>query len=332
MSRGAAWALVSVALAALAAFGPPAAGQAPEEAFPSGVAIVAWHPFPDLDAQAGRGGDPFGIPAEPGAARDRMGAYYGAEWFPTVRFDGVRESSYAKDASLDDARGFERTYREHVTARLAEDSPLVLTLASDGRDPVRVTLRIVPKVDVDSARLAVRVALVEDGIAFSGGNGVDAHDHVARHAFAPSIVGPLAAGEPVELAWNVTRPDPARAYPDARWGEELDVVAFVQNEDASATGWLEGEVLQSATFRAGQAGPTVQASKSVLVEMYTATWCASCLYGDAALAAIARDFTVASADAEATRYWRPAGATELVVGACLTVGLAFALWPRKGGA
>lgn len=297
---------------------PPAGGQAGPEAprHEVGASLLAYHPWPDPS------GDPFGVEAAPNTTLDRMALVYDAYWFPTVRVDGVLEHAQAKGDEGGSADAFEAAYRRLLDERLAEDAPLVIALSGAlGATEGNATARFVPRVDVDSERVTLNLVVFEDDVRYKGENGVDVHRFTVR-AVLPVEVASLRAGAPVTVA---------RSFPlEASWvRDRLGVVAFAQNEDARSPNWAPLEVLQSATFLYGQDGPTVQARKAPLLEMYTATWCPPCVNGDAAFDRIARAYgTGAVAVEERATYYRAPSALQAGAAIGAAALLAVALWPR----
>lgn len=309
MHRGLAVLLVLLALAPSLAQAQPLAAR--NEV---GLSLLEYHPYPDDR-------DPLGVPASNTSEgpRDRMAAYYGATWFPTARVDGVLESANEPGGTVDDPLA---TYRGLVEDRAGRGSPA--TLVVDGRlgaeaAQVNVTLR--PRTDVASSRVVLRMVLFEDDVTYAGANGVRDHPFTVR---AVDAAGPV----PVEPG-QVTRS--IRRIPlDASWDRaNLGAVAFLQNEDDRQS--LEArEVLQSATYRFDQPGPTVQRSKAPLLELYTATWCEPCAPADAAVRTLARTHGAAPPGAADASYLVPADPTRLALGVLAGLVLAAATVPRGG--
>jgi thiol-disulfide isomerase/thioredoxin len=226
-------------------------------------------------------------------------------------------------------REFYDNYRDHIEARLAIDSPVVLTLGGHrDADTASVTAEIVAQREIGTARSTLRFVVIEDDVPFDGGNGVAVHRFVVRAILPPAPIGALEAGELVAVE---------RSFPlDPVWNtQRIGFVAYVENEDETSTLWAPREIIQSATFRFSQSGPTVQASRSVLLEMYTATWCPSCVYGDGAVDLLADEFGVPSALKAASewRYLRVPTLAQLGAGLAIGVVLALVAVPRfrEGG-
>ncbi len=276
-----------LATLALVAAVPPVA---PQQAGLNEVALsaIAYHPHPDPE------GDPFGFASAftPNATRDWMAAYYDGYWFPTVAFDGIDIAANLPDGT---DTGFLDAYRERLVKRLREDAPATISImgranASGGFLQVHVD----PQATIDGGRILLRTVLFEDDIEFTGKNGVETHRFTARHQF-PEREITLRAGEgigPVNLTFEI--PQTASGAPVWAPGR-LGAVAYLQTDVPPDAGGIRArEVLQSATYSFRQDGPTIQTSKAVLLEMYTATWCEACVFGDGALDLLASEYGIAS--------------------------------------
>ncbi|MBI2078743.1 MAG: hypothetical protein HYT80_10315, partial [Euryarchaeota archaeon] len=157
--------------------------------------------------------------------------------------------------------------------------------------------------------------------------GLDPIEFISRPWRYPLPALDLASGSSVRR--NVTF-DAARLADPSRAG----VVVYVQNVREDSATFKFKEVLQSATWRPGQSGPTHQVSKAVLLEMYSATWCAACVYGDAAADYLANEFGVLSGKVESGRfeYLRPGAPWLLGLGAVAAVAFTWvARGPRRAG-
>lgn len=316
-------AVLALLIVAAAAATAPAASAEDAPASTSRVSVLAYHPYPDPQAAAGLGGDPFGVPADRGVPRDRMVDYYDAYWFPTARFDGVLVHSYDPDEPARTVDEFEREYAERMEARLGEDAPVVIELngsVSADRGVARATFT--PTANVTSDRVVLRLVVFEDHVHYDGGNGVTDHRFMVREVLPPMETR-LRVGAPVvlERAFNVSDEwDPTR----------LGVVAFAQNEDPNALPWRAKEVLQSASHAFAQANATVQRERAVLLEMYTATWCASCIWGDGAMERIVETYGVDGHGVAGSEwaYFRPPAWGRVALAGAVAAALGVALWPR----
>jgi hypothetical protein len=255
------------------------------------LSVVGWHPFPDPSVP-GHEGDPFGFPA-PNATQDWMAAYYGAYYYPTARFDGVLAESNLADSN---PQNFFDTYQADVVSRLAVPSPIAITI-DGGLDGLEAngTLRLETETNLTAEHLVLRAAVVEDEVPFSGSNGVATHRMVARLQFPDRDVHWVANGSAWAFAvsyrfvvGNGTDGKPWRS-------DFLGVVAWVQNVGEAGTSRFEPrEVLQSATHFFRDKAPTVQTTRAVLLEMYSATWCTACVQGDGATDLLLQEYGTAA--------------------------------------
>lgn len=108
---------------------------------------------------------------------------------------------------------------------------------------------------------------------------------------------------------------------DPAWNHQRLGVVLIVSDPAT------GEVLNSATWLAGQAGPTVQTTKAVLVEHATATWCDPCAASDSAYDLLASQTGHPPPTSAGRSYWVEPGALAFIG---LAVGLAVGilLWRR----
>ncbi len=269
--------------------------------------VLAYHPQPDPE------GDPWGVgyADTPNGTIDYMAARYDSYLYPTAVFDGVR--------TIAGATNFQDTflaYETNFNTRRDVDAPLRLGLqAALVDDRVMAQAVATAKVDIESDNLSLRLVLFEDDIRFDGGNGVDLHRFTVR-AIGNTTSATLnqdqnvtfGAAFDLDPAWTVDR---------------LGVVAFVANEDAQSRAFQAREILQAATFLLTQDGPTIQASRGVLLEYYTATWCPTCVYGDGALDEMANAHGVTSTRVldRPFEYLRTADPAGLAVAAGIVVAV-----------
>lgn len=246
--------------------------------------VVAYHPFPETVAPAD-GGDPLGFPAINGTkgGLDWMAGYYGAYYYPTVRFDGVLEEANRADFS---SASYVDAYRAHVEARLASPAPVALEMNGSLGAPATLDVRIRTAANLSAQRLVLRVAIVEDEVEFAGANGVGLHRFVARQRFPDQPIAWETAPGGFGFAVRFT------FTPAAAWrAHGLGAVAWVQQE-GEGTRLAPREVAQSATFLYRQPEATVQVERAVLLEMYTATWCEACVFGDGAVETLLAEYGV----------------------------------------
>lgn len=176
--------------------------------------------------------------------------------------------------------------------RAMPDLPLTLEVTASGT-------AVVARVSLPNASAVV----VEDGLEHDGDSGVRVHRFVARAVMTRAEDGSLVA------SWN------------ASWSRDrLAVVAWLDGADG---------VAQSATWRAGQDGPTVQVAHAALVEHWTATWCAPCAPSDHALALLAAQNGLPLAGTDGAYAGKP---TPLLLAGLALGGAAGVLFVRRRGA
>lgn len=316
------WMLQWAALAAVLA-GPPALAthQGPADVNAHDLNVLVYHPMPDEQ------GDPWGIAAANVEGRnvDWMAGYYGAYFFPTAVFDGVEK---LESTPLVEGEGaFRETYNGYRAAlerRLRSDAPVSIRVeAVLAQSVLRTDVEVRALGILDEPGLVLRVVLFEDEVVYSGGNGIVNHRFVVR-SIAPATRLDLADG-----SQSVVHEVGVPSFVDA---ERLGLVAFVQNTNEASALFKPKEVVQSATWTTRQEGPTVQVARGVLLELYSATWCAACVYGDTAADTLADEFGIPGLRTSASgfEYLRPADPVR--VGAALALGAsgaAWAFWPRR---
>lgn len=283
--------------------------------------VLVYHPMPDEE------GDPWGIPAIQvnGSGVDWMAGYYGAYWFPTAVFDGV--DVIESTPTGEGAGAYQETYegyRATIERRITEETPIVITLEAqfvEGILSIRTTLT--PQGLPAVAGLVLRLVAYEDEVNFAGGNGITTHRFVVR-AVIPAQSVDLEQGEATYTA-QVRIP----SFVDS---ERLGVVAIVQNTDEDAAVFEPKEVVQSATWTIDQSGPTRQEARGVLLELYSATWCAACVYGDTSADALADEFGIqGSRGAEqGFEYLRPVNPFAVGAAILIAVGGWFVIIRRRG--
>lgn len=274
----------------------------PEDLNARSLNILAYHPYPDVQ------GDPFGVPygERNGTNVGFMEATYASYWFPTAVTDGTRLVEGATQF-LDTYNAYEADYK----ARLQHDSPF--RVAVDGMvmgDQASYSVNVQTKDKAPSRNLTLRIVLFEDEIPYDGGNGVKSHRFTVRQILKET---PITSAE---TAWDVEGAFMVEPDWDAA---RLGLVAAIVNGEPTAN--LEPrEVVQAASYRFDQQGPTIQYSKGVLLEVYTASWCAACIYGDAAIDELANAYGLPSSRLlnQEFAYLRPWDLT--AVGAAAAVG------------
>lgn len=330
MTVGRALFLLMLLTAPALAAAPPAAAQGavPEARNEVRLAVIEYHPFPDAD------GDPFGFWAVNDSfnvPRDWMRGYYGAASFPTARFDGVGLVANSPDSR---PQQFEDDYRREFDARAQQDSPFILNVSGSlNATHALMAVKVVNR-GAEPQGMVLRGALFTDDVPFDAPNQVLNHRFVARARFPDT---PLQVAVNTAVTHTLAIPLPMDRDGNPLPRSTMGVVFYVQHEGDSGR-FQAREVLQSAVyyFRQGQDNPTVQSQKAVLLELYTATWCEACLYGDEAVDRLAKQYGVASVHDRDTgwRYFRGAPAA-LTLTAALLVGLVAAAYviplARGGG-
>jgi hypothetical protein len=279
--------------------------------------LVVYHPYPDEN------GDTWGFPERTvnGTEVDWMAGTYGALLFPTAAFDGVHLIEQTlQGVGAGEYQVTHETYRRVIEERIARDAPATLRIdGSLGQDVLSATVEVVPDAPIQGSGLTLRVLLVEDDVAYDGGNGVLNHRFTVRSSKTESNLSLAAA-----LERNVTF-----LVPQSSDATRLGVVAILQNFDPASSVFKEKEVLQSATWMLRQTGPTIQNARGVLLELYSATWCTACIVGDAVTDDLANAYGVQSTRVTERAFeylrlgdaWRPVAA--------LAAGIGITLWLRR---
>jgi hypothetical protein len=284
--------------------------------------VLLFHPLDQVD--------PFGVPFEGG---DPFAARYASVAAQTGQFDYpvfVADGTRPIQALPDPSRPFQGTldaYEAAVSARQQGSSPIVLTLEAHragGQAALTVSVRpMAPIQESQGQTLRLRVALAEDPVHYQPpapvSNGVVDHRFTVR---AYRDLGPI----PLGAASNFTASLPL----DASWQvDHLLAAAWVQ-ADGTPGRFAPTEALQ-ATHAALDGQPVRQTAKGVLVEVYSATWCTPCLYGDLAVEQVAIRHAGAQELAKpAARYLEAAPHPVLAAFAAVLAAAAVALLPRGG--
>jgi len=131
--------------------------------------------------------------------------------------------------------------------------------------------------------------------------------------FSSSAAANLSATFPIDDGWQRS---------------ELSVAAWLQ-QDAPSPRFDAREVVQATHAPLG--GRQVQAVKGVLAEMLSATWCDPCLYGDAAIEAVAVERGIAQPGepAPSSRYLEFAARDGAAIAVAAAAGVALALAARR---
>lgn len=277
---------------------------------------LLFHPYPDPQ------GDPWGLPFTQGnQTGDWMSLRYGAYYFPTAVFDGL--TILERTPQGEGGGPFLETYANYRRAyedRVLQDTPVTIRIdAAVESQTVLANVTLTPHVDLASEPLFLHVVLFEDDVVYDGGNGVINHRFVARTLPATQ-----------EIPWRGLEPIPFDVeFPrDEAWDpRHIGFAAWIQNGPDASPRFEPKEVVQAAAWKAGQAGPTVQAQKAVLVELYSATWCEACPPGDAAVDELANSLGLSSARLAASgfKYLRPGDAWTLPLAAAVGILIAAGL-------
>lgn len=304
---------------------------APNISAQSGVGIVpiAYHPFPD-DA------DPLGVPYY--SVGDRQWDYFvGTYSFHDQERDGFDFPSLVVDGStlVEGTNGgtYESTleaYREAFDARTALEPPLTMVVNSTGTGQDR-TVAVTLDGPALSAEpdLALHWAIIEDDVYYKPppalSNGVFIHRFTLRES-SPYPHQTIAFGPGA-----LTRTFDLRL--DQTWDEgSLYLAVWVQNHAEESPRFDFGEVLQATLHPLAEDGQTVQERKGVLMEMFTATWCPACLFGDGALDTLASEngFVSTEYHEPSFRYLRGPQWTPLAVGGLVGVAIAAVVLRPEG--
>jgi thiol-disulfide isomerase/thioredoxin len=306
-----------LAVAFIVVAAAPGVAQPPEDA---GVPLVV------LTFHPNDGVDPLGFPAE-GSGADPFAVRYsplvagkGRFDFPYLVTDGVVPIEGIPDPSKPYLSALE-AYGQAVRLRATEQAPASLRLSSTvDAARLEVQLAVAPRIDLAGEDLHLRVAVVEDHVFYQPPPGLT--NGVTDHRFTVRAYADLGS---VEGAGNATH----RFTLDASWDRaRLSVAAWLQ-QDAPSPRFEAREVVQATQAALGQT--IQQASKGVLVEMFSATWCDPCLYGDRALEQLAVDHGIATPGTppHAWRYVQPQAAHLWPVAAAVAAGVGLVLLARR---
>jgi thiol-disulfide isomerase/thioredoxin len=306
---------------------PLASPQGEAQGGESRVVVLLHHPFDRID--------PFGIPvgdcprnsatcADTFTSRRGGLAQNGRFDFPTFVADGVEVVSALPDPGLPFASTL-GNYSAAVESRLRLGSPGTLSLRGHVQETeggqISVEVAFTPAADfADPQRpLHVLVAVLEDFIHYQPdariSNGVTEHRFTVR---ALRDAGPLAGNHSVRFA------------APASWDRANLIVAAWLEAPAAFGRYAPGEAVQAAWARADGAW-VHQAGKAVLVEVYSATWCAPCLYGDLAAEELAVQYGGAAKapPPRGAKYFEAPAEPVLAVALAAFTGLAAFAWTKR---
>jgi hypothetical protein len=294
---------------------------------PGATALAATSPVILIHHPADRV-DPFGVAV--GLSDTFASRYLGLEAqtgrfdFPVFVADGVTAIQQLPNAT----KPFDGTlaaYRGALQERAAHDAPVQLALLARGDgDHATATVAATPRGTVQDPQgqpVHLWLAVTEDAIHYQPpapvSNGVTDHRFTVRAL--------LDAGPVPLAAWNRTLSIPL----DGAWRhDQLTVAAWLQAGPVAGR-FEPNEVLQAVSAPLDGV-ERVQDGRGVLLEAYSATWCAPCLYGDLALERLAIQSGVAQPLAgTGTTYWQPPAQPVLVAGAALAAGAVGAVLARR---
>lgn len=239
--------VLRVALLALLLAALPAAAQTGLAG--GDVTLVVYHVHPDPRAGA-PDADPFSTSSAPGTHLFEGGS---GLRLPVTLVDGVLRADDAPENDPASAFAHYRELQRLAGQRRQVGAPLALTLHADVMDD-RVEIHARAEPAGDAVEGQVRFVLAKDPM--SDPRGGRAERFVARAESPPH-------------AWDEAGNATATISLPAGLGHEALVLVAIASDSAT------GEVLQSATWRAGEP-PITQTRRSILVEHGTATWCEPC--------------------------------------------------------
>jgi len=318
MSRATLLALAVLAVAA-SAVGPaaPAAAQSPSG---SQAVVLVHHPLDHVD--------PFGVAfggLDTFAARYQGFAADGTFAFPTFVADGVLGVPSLPDPNVP-YQSTLANYTSLVQRRLALQAPLTLRLqAAVAGDALRIEAAadpVAPLADPQRAgALHLWAAVAEDPVHYQADARVS--NGVTEHRFTVRALQDLGS---VDLSSGAATVRSASIPVGPGWARDRLLAAAWVAADGPFAHFASGEVLQAAWAHAGAPAVT-QSAKAVLVEVYSATWCGPCLYGDLAAESIAVQMGGAAPPASAsaaTRYLVGPDHPGLALGVALLAAVAVA--------
>ncbi len=291
--------------------------------------VLVHHPFDQWDPFGVLHGDGDSFSSRYRALADGTGSFP----FPTLVVDGV-DPVLALPQPAVPYLGTLENYTQSVQRRLAHETPLTLTVAADVVDgAVHATAIVAPISGASAASDAgatasphLWAAAVEDHIYYRAKDD-RVYNGISNHRFTVRAIQDLGT---VNATFGLAQTRAVSFRPANDWNLARMSVAFWVQADAAFGRFEPREVLQAASATLG-APAVVQTSKAVLIEMYSATWCAPCLYGDLAIEQVAIRYagaTNATAPTGPKYYQDPANPIPSL-GLALAAGLAVAVWTRR---
>jgi thiol-disulfide isomerase/thioredoxin len=305
--------LAALAIAGLLASAAPSAAQ-DDRAVP--LTVLIFHPDDGVDALgfSVNGTDPFAGRYAP------LVAGKGRFDFPFFVADGVLAIEAIPDPQKPYVSAL-ASYSQAVAQRAAEEPAAVLRLESVvAGGAVVAAVSVSPRADLAAEDLRLRLALVEDHVQYQPPTGLT--NGVTDHRFTVRAYADLGR---VAGPFNATH----TFHHDVQQGPGRFRVAAWLQQDAPSPRFDAREVVQATSAPVGDA--IAQASKGVLVEMLSATWCDPCLYGDRAVEQLAVDQGVAElTEARASlRYLDLRGRDVLAMAAAVVAGVLVVLLARR---
>lgn len=280
--------------------------------------VLTFHPVPDA-------ADPLGVDFLDG--RDAFATRYGnlAENgifpFPSVVVDGITPVLGLPNATrpyVDTLQAYEAAH----DARAALESPLTLRISADVGAVLSVVVNATPTAPLGPMR--AWLVVVEDHVAFrpppAVSNGVFDHRFTVRAVVAAGEHN-LDGAREIRHEW---------ALPSSWSRDRLYVAAWFEGVGSGLGRFEPGEVVQAALHKVGDPA-TTHAEKGVLLEMYSATWCDTCLYGDRAAADLAEAHPAAAYVEAAGRsgYLVAPQNPAVALAVAILASLAVAWWARR---
>ncbi len=290
-----------------------------------GIAVLVHHPYPDAS-------DPFGFEYLATGNDPYWHRYQHLDTdevpgfdFPHTVFDGI-----VPIEGIPEGEGPYVSTRDAYQAAFAQrsrlDAPIELSVGLFGGDANAWNVAWFADVqaDLSGEDLHVWVAVVEDPVHYEPppalSNGVFVHPFVVRGITQAGLLD----GAPQNVA--VQRPSGNGPEVDS---EHLRAVVWVQQGASDGLRFDAHEVVQAAMEVPGE-GQTLATEKVVLMEMYSATWCDTCLFGDRVAEELAVEHGVQRDLEEASAGYLRDGPWILALIGGLVAAVLVA-WPRLDG-
>lgn len=278
------------------------------------LTLLVHHPFPDES-------DPFGFPWEQGIG------YYRWQYgfldtdkngfdFPHMVMDGVIPVEGLPDGPPFVAT--ETAYNDAFAARQKENS-VDLTVATFVGANVLVEATFEPVISLEGESLRAWFAVVEDNVFYDAGrlgNGVTNHRMTVRD---------LHDGGIVDLTNSQTV---VANFPAPADNDQFYIAVWLQQDSVEGLRFDTHEVVQATTHPLRSTTPTVQDTKGVLMQLYSATWCDTCLFGDMVAEDMLQTYGPATKELEDASYLQNVPWIPVVILGVLGAAI-LARWPMK---